>query len=58
MHRMPRHSVIASTLVALVSVPGFLLGQKLRQGDPTALTLALVMAMVVLVASAIMRQAD
>lgn len=55
---MPRHSVIASTLVALVSVPGFLLGQKLRQGDPTALALALVMAMVVLVASAIMRQAD
>jgi hypothetical protein len=55
---MLRQSLVASTLVALVSVPGFLLGQKLRQGDPSALALALVMGMVVLVASAIMRQAD
>ncbi|MDB4974592.1 MAG: hypothetical protein JWN48_2933 [Myxococcaceae bacterium] len=56
---MPRNSIVASTLVALVSVPGFLVGQRLRQGDSSSVVmLAAVMMMVVVVASAIMRQSD
>jgi hypothetical protein len=55
---MLRTNLISSALVALVSVPGFLLGQKLRAGDPSTLTLAVVMMMVVLLASAIMRQGN
>jgi hypothetical protein len=56
---MLRTPIAASTLVALVSVPGFLVGQKLRQGDPgSALMLALALMMVVVLASAIMRQTD
>lgn len=56
---MLRSSFVSSALVALVSVPGFLVGQKLRQGDSEgALLLALVLLMVVVLASAIMRQGD
>jgi hypothetical protein len=51
--------IVASTLVALVSVPGFLVGQRLQQGDlNAAIWLASCLAIVVLLASAIMRQAD
>ncbi|MDB4987678.1 MAG: hypothetical protein JWN04_2856, partial [Myxococcaceae bacterium] len=55
---MIRYSLISSTLVALVSVPGFLVGQKLRQGEPSSLALAAVMMMIVFVASAIMCQSS
>jgi len=56
---MLRSSFVSSALVALVSVPGFLVGQKVRQGDTTsALLLALALTMVVVIASAIMRQGD
>jgi len=56
---MLRTPIAASTLVALVSVPGFLVGQRLREGESgNALMLALVMMMVVVIASAIMRQRD
>lgn len=49
--------IIASTLVAIVSVPGFLVGQKLKQGDMSSVVglLACLLTMIVL-ASAIMRQ--
>jgi hypothetical protein len=51
--------IVASTLVAIVSVPGFLIGQRLQHGDTNAaLLLAPFVAAIVLVASAIMRQAD
>jgi hypothetical protein len=51
--------IVASTLVALVSVPGFLVGQRLQQGDlNAAIWLASCLAIVVLLASAIMRQTD
>ena len=44
-------------LVAIVSVPGFIVGHKLRSGDSvTALMLLPVMAMIVFLASALMRQ--
>lgn len=57
-HEM-RSSLVSSALVALVSVPGFLVGQKLRQGDASAaLMLALALLMVVVIASAIMRVGD
>lgn len=56
---MLRSSIAASILVALVSVPGFLVGQKLRHDDPMgALLIALAGMMVVVLASAIMRQSD
>jgi hypothetical protein len=56
---MFRSAFVSSTLVALVTVPGFLVGQKLRQGDSSsALVMSLVLTMVVLIASAIMRQGD
>jgi hypothetical protein len=42
----------------LVSIPAFLLGQKLRHGDPSVVMLAVLMTMVVLLASAIMREMD
>jgi hypothetical protein len=49
--------IVASTLVAIVSVPGFLVGQKLKQGDMSSVVglLACLLTMIVL-ASAIMRQ--
>lgn len=51
--------IVASTLVALVSVPGFLVGQRLQQGDThAALSMAVCLAAVVMLASAIMRQTD
>ncbi|HEX5656179.1 MAG TPA: hypothetical protein VFX59_03250 [Polyangiales bacterium] len=51
--------IVASTLVALVSVPGFLVGQRLQQGDlSAAVWLVPCLAAVVLIASAIMRQSD
>ncbi|MET0283916.1 MAG: hypothetical protein ABW352_05580 [Polyangiales bacterium] len=56
---MFQHHIVASTLVAIVSVPAFLVGQRLQQGDTTAaLWLASCLAVVVLLASAIMRQSD
>jgi hypothetical protein len=56
---MFRSRILASTLVGLVSVPGFLLGQKLRHADHShALLLLPIMLMVVFVASALMRQSD
>lgn len=49
----------APALVALVSLPGFLLGQRLRQGDfHVSLFLIPAMLAVVFVASMIMRQTD
>jgi hypothetical protein len=57
-HEM-RSSLVSSALVALVSVPGFLVGQKLRQGESAAaLMLAVALLMVVVIASAIMRVGD
>lgn len=54
-----RQALIGTSLVALVSIPAFLVGQKLRQGpDLSLLMLTALMAMVVVVASAIMRQMD
>lgn len=51
--------IIASTLVALVSVPGFLVGQRLQQGDlHAAMWLTPCLAVVVFIASALMRQSD
>lgn len=56
---MPYARFIAPTLVALVSVPGFLVGQKLRQGDHhIALILLPLMFAVIFVASLIARQSD
>ena len=56
---MFRGRILAPTLVALVSSPGFLVGQKLRQGDHTlALLLLPLMVGVVLLASMIMRQSE
>jgi membrane protein DedA with SNARE-associated domain len=56
---MFRSAFVSSALVALVTVPGFLVGQKLRQGDSSgALLMAIVLTIVVLIASAIMRQGD
>lgn len=44
-------------LVALVSLPGFLIGQKLREGEASvALALLPIAVAVVLVASMLMRQ--
>lgn len=49
----------APALVALVSLPGFLLGQRLRQGDyQVSLFLIPALLAVVFVASMIMRQTD
>jgi hypothetical protein len=54
-----RSPLVSSVLVALVSVPGFLVGQKFRQGDSwSALLLCLALLMVVVIASAIMRVGD
>ena len=54
---MLRGQVLSTTLVALVSVPGFLLGQTLREGDHSvALLLLPLMLGVVLLASSLMRQ--
>lgn len=56
---MFQSQIVASALVAVVSVPGFLVGQRLQQGDVSAaLWLAPCLAAVVLLASAIMRQTD
>lgn len=50
---------IAPVLVALVSVPGFLVGQKLRQGDHhVALLLLPLMFAVIFVASLLARQSE
>jgi hypothetical protein len=51
--------IVASTLVAIVSVPGFLVGQRLQAGDTSAAVwLVPCLAAVVFIASAIMRQTD
>jgi hypothetical protein len=56
---MLRSQIFASMLVALVSVPGFLVGQKLRHGDHTvALLLVPALLVVVFLAGMIMRQSD
>lgn len=56
---MSRGRIIATTLVALVSLPGFLVGQKLQQGDHiNALMLLPLMFAVVFVASLLMRQSE
>ena len=54
---MLRSSFVFPGLVALVSIPAFLVGHKLRQSDaPSAFLLVVALAMVVLIASAIARQ--
>ena len=56
---MHRGRIIAITLVALVSLPGFLVGQKLRQGDHiNALIMLPLMFAIVFVASLLMRQSE
>ncbi len=51
--------LLASTLIAVVSIPGFLVGHTLRHGDgSSALWLLPVLLMVVLLAGAIMRQSE
>jgi hypothetical protein len=53
---MLRERLYGSVLLTLVSVPGFLIGQKLRAGEPqVALALVPISLLVVFVASAIMR---
>ena len=54
---MLRSRLSATFLLALVSLPGFLIGQKLREGEPSvALALLPVALAVVVVASMLMRQ--
>jgi len=49
----------SALLVALVSIPGFLVGLKLRAGDHTTVFLLLpVMAMIVFLASALMPKSE
>jgi hypothetical protein len=56
---MFQERIVASALVALVSVPGFLVGQRLQSGQTdAALWLLPCLLAVVLIASAIMRQSD
>ena len=56
---MTHSPVLASTLVALVSVPAFLVGHKLQHEDRlSVLLLVPLLLMIVLVASALMRQRD
>jgi len=56
---MFRSAFVSSALVALVSVPGFVVGQKLRHGDSSgAFVMSLVLTIVVSLAGAIMRQGD
>ena len=54
-----RERLYGPVLLALVSVPGFLIGQKLRSGDPqVAMLLVPLTLLIVLVASALMRPTD
>ena len=56
---MFRSAFVSSALVALVSVPGFVVGHKLRHGDASgAFVMALILTIVVSIAGAIMRQGD
>lgn len=56
---MRQSRLFAATLVTLASIPGFLIGQKLRQGDPiTALLLLAPALFVVVIAAALMRASD
>lgn len=56
---MLQNRVVASALVALVSVPAFLIGQRLREGNAQAVLWLIPCAfVVVLLASAIMRQSE
>jgi hypothetical protein len=55
---MTRSNLLSAVLVVLVSVPGFVLGHNIRYGDPSVPLLALLMAAVVLLAGAIMKQLD
>ena len=53
---MLREQLNGYVLLALVSVPGFLIGQKLRSGEPqVALALVPITLLIVFLASAIMR---
>lgn len=54
---MLRSRILPYLLVALVSIPGFLIGQKLRSGEPlNAFILLPLMLAIVAIASALMRQ--
>jgi hypothetical protein len=54
---MLQSRTLAALLIVFVSVPGFLVGHKLRHGDPmSALVLLPLLMILVLVASALMRQ--
>jgi hypothetical protein len=56
---MFQNRITASALVALVSMPAFMIGQRLRDGNAQAMMWLLPCAfMVVLLASAIMRQSE
>ena len=55
---MTRQSLISAVLVVLVSLPGFLLGHQLRHAETSAPLLAALVAGVVLLAGAIMKQLD
>lgn len=56
---MFRSRILASTLVSLVSVPGFLVGQRFKHADHTgALLMLAIMAVVVFAASALMQQSE
>jgi hypothetical protein len=52
---MFRFALLPALLVTLVTIPSYLLGQKLRQGDPSVFMLTAAMFTVILLASAIMR---
>jgi putative effector of murein hydrolase len=55
---MFRNQLVPPLLAALVSVPGFLIGQQLRHGNQNVLLMVPVLAIIVLVASLLMRQSD
>jgi hypothetical protein len=55
---MSRQSLVSAFLIVLVSLPGFLLGHQLRHADPSVPLLAALVAGVVVLAGAIMKQLD
>jgi hypothetical protein len=52
---MFRTALLPTLLVTLVTIPSYLLGQKVRHGDPSVFMLGAAMITLILLASAIMR---
>ena len=57
---MPRHRSdwLGIGLGVMISLPAFALGHRMREGDPSASVLAGLLLLVVVLASAIMKQAQ